>query len=236
MTEPIPLRFVLLYDPAVDDTTKIGSFLEFAKECGDAAEFTNVEPGIYTAWNECAAQKLTDYTNGLYAQLLGSTAPLLKFHSYTTQPNAELARGQLAKDLPSLLEGSILPGTITAVVVMEIADQGGIALMRQPLPSAGGGVLAVVAAENGARTLAHELGHAMGFPHVAGAEVPAVASYPCCGGMEVATAQGACMTASNIMCSGRGSTLDDCQHGAFLKKILTCWLSGQGGIDCEGAN
>lgn len=74
----------------------------------------------------------------------------------------------------------------------------------------------------------------MGFPHVAGPAVGAVASYPCCGGMEVATTPGACMSTSNIMCTGRGSKLDDCQHGAFLKKILSCWLSRKGGMDCEG--
>jgi len=223
----------LLYDPAVDEPTKISSFLEFAKECGDEAEFANVVPGLYTGWSECAAKKLTDYTNALYAELLGSAAPLFEFKSYETRANAALARGQLAEKLPDLLADQVVPGTITAVVLMKIADQGGIARMRQPLPREAAGVLVAVSAENGERTLAHEVGHAMGFPHVAGPDVGAVASYPCCGGMQVPAVQGPCTSMSNIMCTGRGSKLDDCQHGAFLKKILGCWLSGNGGMDCS---
>lgn len=231
--DTISVRFVLFYDPVLDDAADVAAWDDATDECGAGAVNPFGTPG-FSPWSECVGRHIVEKTNAAYAALLGSPAPLLKFDSFTTRPNAAVTRGQRKNDLPDMLEGEALPGVLNVFLVLAIADGAGVADPQQPYPSADSGLVVVLRAENGWKALSHELGHAMGFPHVAGDTVPASISYPCCGGMQIATIQGGCdRAASSLMCESGGISFDTCQHGAFLKNIAGCWLSGRGNRGCE---
>jgi hypothetical protein len=232
---PLPVRFVLLYDPAVDDPANVAAWDDDTAECGSGAIDPFGTPG-FSPWSECIGRHLVQQTNAGYAKLLGTSAPLLSFDSFTSVANASLARGRLKDDLPGLVMGLAQPGVVNAFLVLSIADASGVAELQQDYPNADSGVVVILRAENGWSALAHELGHAIGFPHVAGATVGPQVSYPCCGGAQVKTLQGGCnRDTSNVMCESGGSVFDTCEHGAFLKKIAACWLSGKGGRDCQAS-
>jgi len=228
----LPVRFVLLYDPAQDNPANVPSWTDFTDTCGASATGPHGVTG-FAPWGECVARKFVDQTNAAFAQLLGSIAPMLAFASYTATPNAALARGHMAKELPDILQSQIQPGLVNVFVVMAVDDAGGVAQLQQSYPDESLGVLTILAANTDWRGLAHEFGHAIGYPHVSGKSVGFTATYPCCGGLEIATKPGACdpMT-SNIMCEGPGPSFDSCADGAFLKKIAACWLSGNGNPGC----
>jgi hypothetical protein len=229
----IATRFVLLYDPALDDPNKVAAWSDFTAECGSSA----VSPEGITgrpAWGECIAQRYVEKVNQSFAELFGSTSPFLKFESFTATPAPEIARG-LDKDAVTQATKSLSENDkLNVFVVQHITNAGGVADLSQAYPSRFSGLGVAVEATLPWAGMAHELGHAIGFPHTSGFEVPATADYPCCGVEPVATTYSPMCNepVTNIMCTGNGTTFDTCEHGLFLKRIAACWFSGSGGISC----
>lgn len=230
--EPVGVRFELLYDPDIDDASNLASWNDFTDDCGMSA----VGPGDiagFAPWGECVARHYVDALNGAFAELLGSDAPLFVFDSFTASPNAAVARGLGRRELPSAVEALTQPGLVNAFLVLDVAgDDAGVARLSQAYPSGFTGVAAIVEATQPWYALAHEVGHAIGFPHVGGPTTSGIARYECCGGFEAETLSGYC--SSNLMCEMAGGTFDTCDHGEFLKRIAACWISGQGGPTCGG--
>lgn len=228
--QPIRVHFELLYDPSTDDPLNIPSWFEFTDDCGMGAVGPEDIPG-FAPWGECVAQYYVDSWNAAFSELLGSEAPLFVFDSFVASPDAALARGLGLSELPSAVEPLIQPGFVNAFLVMDIeGDAGGVARLSQSYPTEYTGVAAIAEATQPWQVLVHEIGHAIGFPHVGGATTSGLARYECCGGFEVETLPGSC--SANLMCERAGATFDTCDHGEFLKRIAACWISGQGGPTC----
>ncbi|HKO47791.1 MAG TPA: M12 family metallo-peptidase, partial [Polyangiaceae bacterium] len=231
----ISTHFVLVVDPSVDEPTNVASSRDFSADCGSTAVGGLNQTG-FAAWSECVARHYVEEVNGAFASLLGSSAPMLQFGSFSVLAKPELARGRLRNELPQAIEPLAEPGGLSIFLVMDMADaNGGIARRSQAYPDAFKGASVAMEAESTWQIMAHELGHAIGFSHVSGPNVEAVASYECCGGAQAATVRGDCDETSNIMCEvgGLENTFDTCEHGAFLKKIARCWLGGNGGPNCS---
>lgn len=230
--QPIGVRFELLYDPDIDDPSNLASWIDFTDDCGDSALGPEDFPG-FAPWGECVARHFVDSINGAFAELLGSDAPLFAFDSFTASPNAALARGLGQSELPSAVEPLTQPGLLNAFLVQDVEGSiAGVARLSQAYPSEFKGFAAIMEATQPWYGLAHEIGHAMGFPHVGGPTTSGLARYECCGGLEAETLSGYC--SANLMCERAGSSFNTCEHGEFLKRIAACWLSGQGGPTCGG--
>lgn len=232
-TEPIPTRFVLLYDPAQDDPTNVAAWEDFTEDCGQTA----ISPEGITGrppWGECIAQHYLDKVNESFGALFGSASPFLAFESYTAVPSPELARGLDTEAVTQATKPLIENGMLNVFVVMGITNAGGVADLSQAYPSKFSGLGVTVEASLPWSGIAHELGHALGFPHTSGFEVPETADYACCGIASVPTTYSPMCDEpnANIMCTGAGKTFDTCEHGVFLKRIAACWFSGKGGPSC----
>ncbi len=228
-------RFVLVVDPALDDPTTIASWTDFTADCGNTAVGPLNQNG-YAPWSECVARHYVDRINQAFASLLQTTSPLLQFGSFSVMSEPDLARGKLRNELPDAVVPFAEPAKLNVFLVMDMADaNGGIARISQAYPDTFQGISVSMEAAGSWQILAHEFGHAMGFPHVSGPSVATTASYDCCGGFQIPTLRGQCTDQSNIMCEvGNGeSSFDTCEHGAFLKKIARCWLGGNGGPNCS---
>jgi hypothetical protein len=227
----LPVRFVLYYDSSVDPAN-VAAWSDFAEDCGHNAVSPYGVAG-FAPWGECIARKYVEQTNAAFAELLGTTTPFLAFESFSSAMDAELTRGHTSTELATLVQPRVQANVVTVFVVLSITGTAaGVANLMQAYPSVASGVFAVVQADTPWQAVAHEIGHAVGFPHVSGPTVGTIAKYPCCGGFEANAIQGGCDASSNIMCESSGSSFDSCEHGAFLKKIAACWLSGQGAASC----
>lgn len=194
----IPLRFVLLYDPALDDPALVASWTDFTAECGSGAVSSLGEPG-QAPWSECTARRYLERTNAAFKELLGSETPLFAFDSYEAIADARFTRS-FGEEIAALLDERKVVGKMTVVVVQSInGDIAGVASKMQPVPDEDDGDLAVIEAGTPWQVLAHEVGHAVGFPHVAGWNAGAMAKYDCCGIAPVATQFGDCDSDSNLM-------------------------------------
>jgi Metallo-peptidase family M12B Reprolysin-like len=232
--ESLRVRFELLYDPDLDDPLRLGSSFDYVEQCGDGGLYEGQELGL-APWGECIAKNYLEATNAAFRELLGSDVPLLVFDSFTTTPEPTLARGLSSTELADAIGPLTQAGFINVFIVPDIGgNAGGVAYVSQAYPDEQSGVGLAVEGLGPPTGIAHELGHAMGFPHVSGPGTSGTVSYACCGGLQVEAVTGPCPPDGNIMCEGTGASFNSCEHGRFLKQIAACWLASKGDSSCRG--